>query len=588
LYTTAQYSWQTLMLPALISIGFLISVDVYSWRHRGVPGAQWFAIACLMGIFWATGNLLELAAANLSAKLFWIKFQSIWPLAIATAMFCFILEYANLGRWLTRRTLTLLAIPPFLAFVLIFSNDFHHTFWLVSTYAEGRLPPPGIMAWIFLGYGDVLGLIGFLIFARLFVRSPEQRWPIVIVLIGQLITAVAFSLDNANLYLFSYQETYIPAYALTTGLFALALFGFHLFDPVRLAREQVIEQMRDGMLVLDPRQTIVDLNPAAGKILGKPVARLKGLPIQEAFPAQALAETCLDQSSWPAGSDPTRSEQKITSEVRLGAGDELKTYDLHLSPLKDDHGEARGCLILVRDATEQRQAQARLVEQQRALATLQERERLARELHDNLGQVLSYVSMQAQAIRKWVQSGEMALAETQLTHLANTAQEAHTDLRESILSLAISPTAQWSFLQALRQYLEAYQNNFGIQTELNCPAGLQEDLLEPEAGVQLLRVIQEALTNARKHGHPRRIQIDLQHLDGQARIIVADDGRGFDPAQQAIDANEHFGLAFMADRMAQIGGSLAIDSKPSVGTRVQLLAPVKSEKQPFGAPSLTG
>jgi PAS domain S-box-containing protein len=570
-----QYSFTPLMLPALISIGFLVVVDVYSWRHRRVSGAQWFAIACLMGIFWSTGAAFALAADDPATKIFWVKFGGIWPLAIVTAMLCFMLEYANLGHWLTRRTLIFLSIPPFLVFLLIATNNFHQTFFRGYSFEQGVFPEVGVLGWISIAYAYLLGLLGLLVFIWLFIYSPQKRWPVALCLLGQVLVRGAFLLDNANIFIFGAMEASILAFAATSGLYALALFGFRMFDPVLVARERVIEQIRDGMLVLDTQSAIVDLNPAAEKILGKDASRLKGQPIQEAFPAQALIHTCLDPGSQPAGAELTPTERVYSSEIHLGSESDLKTYDLQLSPLKDAHGQARGCLILMHDVTEQRQAQAQLLEQQRALATVQERERLARELHDNVGQVLGYVSMQAQAIRKWVHDGETALAETQLTRLANTAQEAHTDLRESILSLRMYSAGQWSFLQSLRQHLEAYQNNYGVQTELFVPAGLAEDAFEAGTGVQLLRVIQEALTNARKHGHARCVLVSFELKDDQVGIRVTDDGVGFDPGEASGHAGEHFGLAFMAERIAQIGGTMSLTSQPGAGTQVILNAPIK-------------
>jgi signal transduction histidine kinase len=98
----------------------------------------------------------------------------------------------------------------------------------------------------------------------------------------------------------------------------------------------------------------------------------------------------------------------------------------------------------------------------------------------------------------------------------------------------------------------------------------------------MLRVIQEALTNARKHGGAHRVRVTLEQEKGEAVIVVEDDGAGFDP--NGFDAgklatghaDDHYGLAFMADRMAEIGGRLTIESEPGAGTRVVLHAPIRS------------
>ncbi len=104
---------------------------------------------------------------------------------------------------------------------------------------------------------------------------------------------------------------------------------------------------------------------------------------------------------------------------------------------------------------------------------------------------------------------------------------------------------------------------------------LDDNAFAPDTTAQLLRVITEALTNARRHGGASRVSVRVARTGDVARVTVADDGRGFDegaPANAGVDA--HFGLAFMHERMAQVGGGLAIDSRPGAGTRVTLTAPL--------------
>jgi signal transduction histidine kinase len=90
----------------------------------------------------------------------------------------------------------------------------------------------------------------------------------------------------------------------------------------------------------------------------------------------------------------------------------------------------------------------------------------------------------------------------------------------------------------------------------------------------VLRVVQEALSNARRHGKATAIRVSIEREDSRARIRVTDDGSGFEPAQFEGDGDGHFGLAFMRERMAQIGGHVKIDSRQGAGTRVILEVPL--------------
>jgi signal transduction histidine kinase len=250
------------------------------------------------------------------------------------------------------------------------------------------------------------------------------------------------------------------------------------------------------------------------------------------------------------------------------------TLALSISPINDPLGNLLGHLLLFHDVTEQKRTQSQLMEQQRVLATMQERERLARELHDSAGQVLGYVSMQAQAIRKHVRDGNLDAADAQLGRLAEEASAAHVDIRESILSLKAGGGSSLSFLTALRKYINTYGEHYGVQAELAIPEDMNDAMISPDMSAQLMRVIGEALSNARKHSRADHVRIALNCDDGALRIVIADDGRGFEPSQ-AADGGTHYGLLFMRERMTQIGGGLEIDSCPGEGTSVSLRVPIR-------------
>lgn len=262
---------------------------------------------------------------------------------------------------------------------------------------------------------------------------------------------------------------------------------------------------------------------------------------------------------------------KVTPlEFTIGGGDSARHTTAQATPLYDGRGRLYGCLLLLRDVTEQHRAAALLLAQQRALATLQERERLARELHDSAGQILAYVGLQAEAIGKYVRDGDTAAADAQLRQLAAAAQGAHVDVRESILSLKTAAAENQPFAAVLGRYLDTYAARYDVHIDLAVADGLA-DPFAPETSVQVLRVVQEALTNAHKHGHAGQVYVSLGRRNGAARLVVADDGRGFDTA--AVGEG-HYGLAIMRERMAQVGGRLAIESRPGAGTRIVLDAPI--------------
>ena len=158
-----------------------------------------------------------------------------------------------------------------------------------------------------------------------------------------------------------------------------------------------------------------------------------------------------------------------TTEISLGAGTDAHTYTVDLSTLRDFRGLVIGRLLMLHDLTEQRRAEARLVDQQRTLAVLQERERLARELHDSLGQVLAAAHLQANSARLLLGQGQLAQADECLGRLADTTLAAETDVRDYLLGLKSVTSADRPFFPTLREYLRHFTRQYGLPVNLVVP-----------------------------------------------------------------------------------------------------------------------
>lgn len=561
---SAPYHYTPYLWPMLASSVLMAALAFYSWQRRRLPGALPFTLTLLFWSLWAMGATLELAAVSRSAKIFWIKFQFFWQGPGAVAGLCFVVVYARLERFLTRRNLIALLLLPLLGSFLIVTNDAHHWLWTGFEFNGTVHPLHGSAYWVLLSFGYLVSLVNVPILIWLFIRSPQHRWPVGLILCAQILVRAARPLEVVGVNPVAPMDPVILASAVLAVVYAIALFGFKLFDPVPVARQTVIEQMREGMLVLDTRGVIVDLNPAAERILAAPAGRVRGREAVEILPAYAEAKV------HPAA--------MADSEIRLGTGAAARCYTLNLSPLKDRRDYPLGDLVLLHDVTEQKQTQAQLLDQQRALAALQERERVARELHDGLGQVLGYVKMQAKAARERLAQGQATRADDELARLETVAQEAHADVREYILDSKSWDLPGAGLLHALRQYLRRFGETYGIRTELVAPPAGTDGALEPTMEAQLLRIIQEALTNARKHAHANSVKVSIGLGDDRAQVIVEDDGSGFEPALLATAKGMKFGLDFMSERAEEAGGSVELRSAPGSGTKVIIDFPRRKRK----------
>jgi signal transduction histidine kinase len=217
---------------------------------------------------------------------------------------------------------------------------------------------------------------------------------------------------------------------------------------------------------------------------------------------------------------------------------------------------------------------ARLHRRVRALAITEERERIAREMHDSLAQVLGYVNTKAQAAKALLANGDTDRAAAQLGQLAEAARAAYADVREGILGLRTSPDRERGFADLLGEHLARWQEQSGVRVELDAPADALP-ALSPLAEVQLLRIVQEALTNVRKHAGAARAWVRLRPADGALAVEIEDDGAGFDPDGLGRTAFPRFGLATMRERAEAAGGSFEVDAAPGRGTRVRVRIPTE-------------
>ncbi len=218
----------------------------------------------------------------------------------------------------------------------------------------------------------------------------------------------------------------------------------------------------------------------------------------------------------------------------------------------------------------QQTAAAALRQQQQTLVVLQERERLARELHDSLGQVLGYVNAQTQAARMLLAKGKADATDDLLLRLVKVAKNAHVELRDFILQLQTGESSEQGLVERLRLYLQQYQEAYLIQTELVASPAFTALPLPIEAGEQIYRIIQEALNNVYKHAGAQRVTVHCAVVGNEAQISIQDDGQGFDPAQIIPSQQAGLGLRGMLARISTLPGSLEVISQVGQGTTILL------------------
>lgn len=218
---------------------------------------------------------------------------------------------------------------------------------------------------------------------------------------------------------------------------------------------------------------------------------------------------------------------------------------------------------------------AQLFSKSGAIAVLQERQRVAREVHDGLAQTLGYLSVQMGIVDHFLANGESARAQAELDAMAKVTREAYEDLRQSIVDLRTPLSLSSGLRRTLREYLERFSVQTGIPCHFEGHRG-SAAMLPPSAEVQLIRIVQEAVTNVKKHASEAQVWLSVEANDRWVRVVIRDDGPGFDPA--SVAQSGRFGLQTMKERAESAGGSFSIESRPGAGTRLEVTVPVEASK----------
>ena len=552
------------LVLVFVGLAFLAAGLIVYLRASDRPAANLFTVAS--GAFAIT--LVALPAIGdcepWALLLEWVGSK------VAMATFALFLLSTPALRWRPLRRLVVLAPIPIL------------TFYAYTLAAGPELYP--VVKGLGYSYIAVSTVIGVAAMLWPFIRRepPEHRrfWP-VLLCSG---AACAIYLCTVVLPYIAFRRYLLPMEIAIGGL-ALIPIGF-VWAMVRYplmgvalgpwpVLRTVFETMTDAVFVVGREGQLVHASRAGLALLGISGARQSRATFHEL--AAPLGTSGSDDASWSEpilsrvlAGEVVRDEEQ---ELRLPGGKSV-WMSVSGTPIVGERGQVNMAVLACRDVTERRVAEQQLLRQQRAVGILQERERLARELHDSLGQVLGFVSTQAQAVRALLARGDTAAADACLARLVAVAQEAHADVREYILGVTALVSPERGLLSSLEQYLQRFGQNYGLRAEIVAPESLTEARLDPAVEVQLLRIIQEALSNVRKHARAPDVRVVFAVEGDRLRVLVEDDGLGFDPERVGARDGQSFGLRVMRERAEEVGGSVEVLSAPGQGTRVTVLVPL--------------
>lgn len=213
----------------------------------------------------------------------------------------------------------------------------------------------------------------------------------------------------------------------------------------------------------------------------------------------------------------------------------------------------------------------------RQKAIIDERERIARELHDGLAQVLGYVGTKAMAVRVNIQKNNIGEADRQLLQLEEAARGVSLDVREGILGLRMASQVDTDLVKVIKEFIRQFNNLSNLHAELRLPPDFSINL-KPEAVLHLLRVVQESLTNARKHANASQVFVSIDNYHDTLLLKIEDNGQGFYLQKAWEERNGNYGIRTMLERVDEIGASLDIKTELDEGTCVIVKYDLEGER----------
>ncbi|SCY30627.1 histidine kinase N-terminal 7TM domain-containing protein [Alkaliphilus peptidifermentans] len=569
-----KFQYISYIWPLIISAVFSFSLGIYALlRRRNSKGSKNFILSMFVVTIWSLGNAMEMSSVDFSTKLFWANIQYFAYGYSPVTLLALCMQFTGYDRWVRNRKILWIAVVPTIIIILVWTDGIHG----LVRY-DMKMDYSGMFPVIEKKYGPFFYIHGFyshslnifawvLLIKAVFFKNTVYRKQAAMLLVGISLIVLPNILYITGLSPVKRFDI-TPLFFGPAGLFiAWGIFRFKLFDVIPVARATVIETMEIGVMVLDLQDRVLDINPFFQKIIGWSASKAVTRSVEEVCgKIPDLVKACLDR-------------QISHKEFLINTDSVSRIYEIFLSPLTDHKGVLIGRLIVAYDITEKKQEQIRYLKQQRRLAVIKERESNARDMHDNLGQVLGFINLQAQGIRQELLNAGVDIVSDKLDKMINATQSAHKEIRESIRNARSSEFLEKDFILSLTSAIESFEEQTNIEVKMYISDGFTGEELKPNTQINILYIIKEALANIRKHANASYVEIAFLSTQDQLSATIEDNGKGFDIGNLGEGTKSKFGISIMRERASEIGAQIDIETIIEKGTRIVCCIPMGEEEK---------
>jgi PAS domain S-box-containing protein len=335
----------------------------------------------------------------------------------------------------------------------------------------------------------------------------------------------------------------------------------------------IVESSHDSIITIDLQMVITSWNKAAEELYGYPASEAIGrflttLTLPKDF--QRLLEK-IEQIK-------KRQEVAIFESERVGKDKAHMILEVVVSPVKDVNGELIGISTIARDLTARRVAEKALhdkdVLHRMIIAQEDERSRISRDLHDELGQQVTGLKFAVQRANTLCRDNDTRECIEAIAKIAKSIDNSVDFLAWELRPALIDNVG---LVAALENYLEQWSQRSGISAEF-VTRGIRDALMPQQVETNIYRIVQEFLNNTHKHAEAQRVEMVFDHQGYTIDLTISDDGKGFS-LRNNKKRSIGLGITGMRERASLIGGSLEFKSKPGAGTSIHLRVPISEKKR---------
>lgn len=585
-----QFQYTPYVLPVIIASAVAVWIVFNSWQHRAARNVFFLFLLALALTEWLVFYALQISGANLQTKVF---FGEVKYLGVATTplfWLFFAIQYANLGKQtLTWRWMAILAVVPVLTSLLSVTTQWHGLFWnapqLVQSVDFSDFSVIyGPWYWVHVGYSYLLILTGTIfVFRSLRHRQGLHRWQAIALIVSVLAPWLGNILYFSGYNPIPYLDLTPFAFVITVASLTWAILGFRLMDLSPIARDLIVDEMKDGMIVIDTQGQVVDINASAELMIGRAGSQVIGDPI-----AVVLA-------AWPELVERYRNVAEAVDEISVGTE---RWFELQISPLRDQRDQFLGRAIVLRDITARKKIENAL---SNALQQAQEANRLksqllarvSHELRTPLGGVLGFAEL-LQLDNFGALNEEQRDAATQILESANDLDHMigqlldQSQLDSETLVLQNRLFSPSPVLQEVTDRMIELARQKGLAFYAEIAPNLPHSVYGDDSRIK--QILSNLIGNAIKFTTQGRVDLEVYRFDsGHWAFKIADTGPGisveaqayiFEPFRQVNTAitrdnrGAGLGLSITRSLVELMKGEIHLESRPGEGSTFTVILPL--------------